>query len=532
MPHDPLKYASDALGKAIETEKRNRKLLDSIGPAIIQALSPVLSRIESAVSKLKVDIQPKVIINPQVQIPEINIPDIQIPEINIPTPIVNYTPPEIKIPKIEMPEEMNIKGWVSLMGVDLEHPLPVQLRNADGSPFNPFENLTTILGGGGGGSKHVKIDGTVPISAGDSLVVQQLSGAVDSVIVNDVLVTVGVNQVSGANWSVSVADTVTVNQLSGANWSVTASATDLDIRDINVTQDEILVHQVSGSSWSVAATQVTSPWVVSATDLDIRDLDFATDDVSTYQVSGHRWSTEATQSGTWNIGTVTTVSTVTAVTDVTNSVRVLALPETLQTQLADITTSVQTLDNAISGSEMQVDVITMPTVTVTGSLTSVVATGAVLHDAADDGHAPVKQGGHAIQTNPTAVADGDITRIVTDDLGRTLTRPVQVRDLIATAYISLTGGTETTLLAASAGAYHDLIYIMGTNNSDAAVTADIRAVTAGNIMTSIRIPANGTAGVSLPVPIPQDATGNNWTADLPDISGTTVTLSALFSKEV
>jgi hypothetical protein len=121
-----------------------------------------------------------------------------------------------------------------------------------------------------------------------------------------------------------------------------------------------------------------------------------------------------------------------------------------------------------------------------------------------------------------------------DDLGRQTFRPVQVRDLIVTAYVSLTNGTETTLLAASVGSFHDLIYILGANNSDAAVTVDIRPVTAGNVVMSIQIPANGTAGVATPVPYPQSAsdTGNNWTADMGDITGTTVYLSALFTREV
>ena len=73
---------------------------------------------------------------------------------------------------------------------------------------------------------------------------------------------------------------------------------------------------------------------------------------------------------------------------------------------------------------------------------------------------------------------------------------------------------------------------MGTNSSDAAVTVDLRSETAAGIMTSIRITANGTAGVSLSVPIPQNTVAGTWTADMPDITGTTVTLSALFSKEV
>lgn len=135
-------------------------------------------------------------------------------------------------------------------------------------------------------------------------------------------------------------------------------------------------------------------------------------------------------------------------------------------------------------------------------------------------------------TNTTFAADGDYQPIATDGIGRPIIRPVQTRGLLQTAYASIATGTETTLLAGAAGTYFDLVYLMGTNNSDAAVTVDIRSATAGGIQTSIRIPANGTAGVSLAVPIPQDIAANTWTADLPDITGTTVTLSALFSREV
>jgi hypothetical protein len=135
-------------------------------------------------------------------------------------------------------------------------------------------------------------------------------------------------------------------------------------------------------------------------------------------------------------------------------------------------------------------------------------------------------------TNSVAVSLTDSSGVGYSGSNRLPTRPINARGSLATAYVSLTTGTETTLLAGTAGEYRDLIYIMGTNNSDVAVSVDIRNVTAGNIQTTVRIPANGTAGVSLPVPIPQEETGNNWTADLPDITGTTVTLSALFSKEV
>ena len=463
-----MKIASDALARAIETEKRNKKLLESIGPAIIQALKPALEGIESAISNMEVKVQPKIEVNPQFKVPQINVPDIIIPEIKVPQAIVNYTPPSIRIPEIKMPDKMNIEGWVSLMGVSLEKPLPVQLRNPDGSPVNLLQDLTVVMGGGGGRSGgNVKVTGFdasalyyAGVINGDGRLMVETNDSGSATTI--------VNQVSGAIWSVNVAQqdvSQLVNQVSGANWSVTASATDLDIRDLNVVQDELLVHQVSGANWSV---------------------------------------------------------------EVSNTIT--------ETNSAAIKTAVEIIDNAISGSEMQVDVVTMPTVTVTGSLTSVVATGAVLHDAADDGHAPVKLGGHAIQTNPTAVADGDIARIVTDDIGRPITRPVQARDLIATAYATFATGTEATLLAGTAATYYDLIYVLAANNSTAAVGIDIRPSTAGSIVMHLEIPANGVVGVSTPVPIPQqatgDGTGGTWTVDLPDITGTTVSVSALFSKEI
>lgn len=136
-------------------------------------------------------------------------------------------------------------------------------------------------------------------------------------------------------------------------------------------------------------------------------------------------------------------------------------------------------------------------------------------------------------TNPTAVADSADVRPKADKLGRVLMRPIQVRDLIATAYISLTTGTETTLLTAAAGTFVDLIMITATNQSTAATQLDIRATSAGNIIHTMYLPAStGPVGFAPSVPWPQDSTGNSWTIDIPDITGTTVNVSALFSKEI
>lgn len=171
-------------------------------------------------------------------------------------------------------------------------------------------------------------------------------------------------------------------------------------------------------------------------------------------------------------------------------------------------------------------------VNITGASGTIAVVGTVAPDTADDGAPPVKTGGVARTANPTAVANGDAVSATYDDLGRQTIRVNQVRDLINTAYVAVSTGTETTLLAGTAGFFNDLIYILASNNSTASVGIDIRAVSAGNILLHLEIPANATTGLSLPTPIPQDATGNNWTVDLPDITGTTVYVSALFSKEL
>ena len=189
MPQvDPLKIAKEGLEKAIETEKRNRSLLAAIGPAIIGSLKPVLDEILSTfrqtgedikreISNIKIDApQIPTITIPEIKIPEIKIPDanvrveippislpeikipeIKIPPIKVPKAEVTVNVPQIKIPDVIMPDEMNVRGWVGLMGVDLNNPLPVQLRDAKGNPVTLFENLTQIAGGGG--FKAVKISG-------------------------------------------------------------------------------------------------------------------------------------------------------------------------------------------------------------------------------------------------------------------------------------------------------------------------------------------------------------------------------------
>ena len=135
-------------------------------------------------------------------------------------------------------------------------------------------------------------------------------------------------------------------------------------------------------------------------------------------------------------------------------------------------------------------------------------------------------------TNRTAKADGADVRPKADKQGRQLMRLVTARDLITTAYASVSTGTETTLFAGITSTYNDLIYVLAANNSTVSTGIDLRASVAGNILMHLEVPPNSTTGLSLPVPLPAADSGATWTVDLPDITGTTVYVSALFSKEV
>lgn len=174
-----LEQVKKALDEAIAQKKLSQEMLKNLGPAIIETLQPVLMEIArnakiskeelvDAISQIEIQVPainvPHATVDvkiPEIKFPsfpEIRIPEIKIPDIIVPESKVIVDIPEIKLPafpKIKIPnlkwpeEEMPIKGWVSLMGVDMNNPLPVQLRDAKGNPVNLFNNI--VQGGSGGG---------------------------------------------------------------------------------------------------------------------------------------------------------------------------------------------------------------------------------------------------------------------------------------------------------------------------------------------------------------------------------------------
>ena|SRR3990167_8327841 len=144
----------------------------------------------------------------------------------------------------------------------------------------------------------------------------------------------------------------------------------------------------------------------------------------------------------------------------------------------------------------------------------------------------IKDKGIARTVNPPAASAGAFVDAGYDVFGRQIITPYQIRELIATASATVANGTETTLLAGIAGTFLDLIHISCSNNSDAAVIVSIRDATIGGVVKTISVPANGVSSLNFQVPYPQNFRADTWTADIPDITGTTVTVEALFVKNI
>ncbi len=116
-------------------------------------------------------------------------------------------------------------------------------------------------------------------------------------------------------------------------------------------------------------------------------------------------------------------------------------------RLAAIETSLAALDNAIAGSEMQVDVVTLPELPAgTKAIGQTDPRGNVAHDAADSGN-PIKVGGRARTALEAVSAQNDRSDLVLDKFGRTLVAPAPL-DQRTSATLNRTNTESGQLLAA------------------------------------------------------------------------------------
>lgn len=574
MADDKLIKAVDSAIEDLKTRKGAEKEASAIAKAVqaefVEALKPVLTdmvksikdSLSSAVKGIKIDVPksefpPIEISMPEVKMPEIKFPEMKAPVVNVPAPVVN-------VPKTEIPAFPSMME-VMMKGVDRKSPLPVMVYGTDGNPMLfPF-------GPGGGKVNFITLKGMLTPN-GDSMIDDSIDSLNVKVVSGTITSTPGL-QVSGA------ADSVNVIQFGGVDVGLGAGVMGPGVLRTLIAADNVVsVNIVSGSSAGTEYTEGTAPaagtiagGAMMAEDEDImrvlqvgsgRDslalrVVHATNVGTSVEIASQQIALETRQvSGGEDSVKITSQAAALETRQVSGGEDSVVINSSLvsfetkqvsgQVSSVEIASQPFTLDvKQVSGSEHSVvlnsSLVSLEvkqvsglgfSVEVSGATGTIMTVGTVVADAADDGSAPQKTGGIARTANPTAVAAGDRVSTGYDDIGRQIMRPLQVRDLMQTAYATLSNGSETTLLAGASGVFHDMVYIMGANDSGAAVQVDIRAATGANKVMTLEIPANGTAGVSLPVPIPQDVAADTWTADMPDITGTNVYISALFSKEV
>ena len=125
---------------------------------------------------------------------------------------------------------------------------------------------------------------------------------------------------------------------------------------------------------------------------------------------------------------------------------------------------------------------------------------------------------------------GTIVALQGDLAGELFAGPYSIRDVTNTASVSLTTGTNTTLLAGVTDRYLDLVEITASNNSTVAASVVIK--NDGTSVETLRVAANDTMNLSYHTPIPGTALGALWSADMEDITGTTVDITAIFKRSV
>jgi len=535
------------------------------------------------------DIKVEAPVIPPITLPPINVPR---PNVTVKAPTVNVPRTVIPEPKeVNFPSSMD----VGLNSFNNKKPLPVQMFGVDGKPFSmsmgasggkadfltikdirTSQNASLIDDSGA-----LKIAGSFSATAGTEYSEGESVASIEGVAMfgdngEDDANVYPIALASGAISSNSVRVVMATDAVASVN-IVSGSASGTEYTDgatASPPDGSVIMGDTgeeSGNIFAVAmgsgATSSNSIRVVQASDANSSVNVVSALPAGTNAI-GKLAANSGVDIGDVDIlgGTVDTVTTVTTVTGITNSLAANivdssgvaysgsnALPTILtglsNTQievstggsdsLANSTNELHTAGNMYAFNNTSWDRVrngegtaetAMRVIHASDVGLSTATTGNTAHDAADAGN-PVKIGFKARTANPTAVAANDRTDAYSDTVGRQIIRPVQVRGLVQTAFAAVITGTEATLLAGVSGVFHDLIYVMAANHSDSAVQVDIRQTTAGTIQMSLDVPANGTTGVSLPVPIPQDHADSSWTVDLGDDTQD-CDITGLFSKEI
>jgi hypothetical protein len=147
------------------------------------------------------------------------------------------------------------------------------------------------------------------------------------------------------------------------------------------------------------------------------------------------------------------------------------------------------------------------------------------------GSNPIKIGGQARDTNPTAVTNGSRVNFIADKLGKQIA-VTAIREMKGATYVQMATGAETPIVPAASGVFRDVYGLVFANTGSTPVSITIRDSTGSvNVRMFLFVPAGDTRGFTLDCgsAMRQTATNNDWTAACSGISsGNSVHCTALW----
>jgi hypothetical protein len=288
--------------------------------------------------------------------------------------------------------------------------------------------------------------------------------------------------------------------------TTTVTATDLDVRDLSSSQDSILMYGSDDGGTTKRVIKTDSGGALQV-DLEISSVSITSfPDNEPFNLAQVGGTAVSVNSGVLDNGTQ-------RVTIATN--------DEVNNLLGTIDADTSTLAGAVSGTEMQVDIVSSAaldvsaaTVTVDlGANNDVVCAGNVAHDSGDSGN-PVKIGGKAYNfdgTAPgTAVAENDRANFICDVYGRQFVETAHpnrnwARDNQSSAQ------TNTQLVAAPGAGLRIYITDIIISNGDTVGNIKLVEDTAGtpiDIVEVMYFGVNGGCTSNLRTPIPLTANKN------------------------
>jgi hypothetical protein len=204
---------------------------------------------------------------------------------------------------------------------------------------------------------------------------------------------------------------------------------------------------------------------------------------------------------------------------------------TIMQVLKQISASIQAAASSLSGT------LTVGSHAVTNAGTfpvQSVSAGDVANDGADSGN-PVKVGGKAVSSEPSAVANADRSNLHTDLVGKLLTIPYSVPELLVTGSnaSAITNTTSTSIIAAQGAGIRSYVTSLIVTNSHATVGTLVKITdgSGGTLLAQGYCAALG-GGFTLTLNSPIKTTANTALHAICGTTGANVYVSAIGYKGV